>query len=588
MPLVEYRTQIDRVLAGSPADPYVYARLMQLASASDYDAAAITVDGWPSAQAGGYLVIDPYGAICEVRRVTAVNGAVLTLETGLTHQHAQYAPVFWHAGPINALWFGAVADGTTDDAPALQLALDAAETIGGGAVLIPAGSYGIGLNASLSVASGVSVIGDGPGATTLIVQRDTDVATFDLDGVTDVMIAGLTIYCGTVRAAGPVKTSVGVAMDGAENVTLERIAVTGLFRGFAIGIDGGSNNSNVTLRNCRATQPNAFATAYQCDYGCIAYYCDGLTLDNCVFNGFWLDGIKINRNCTNVRVLNCSSCDNGVSYDYGLNGQGIDLYPGGNSVLIVGGEFSRNKGGGIYTKASSVNMAPDSQGVPRGLRVVDAICKANTGAGLGIENPGDPLVFQVSIVGGLFEDNSTFGIYLAARQVTIEGAICRKNGYAGIEVAAASYGITLIGVQIIANSQNSAGTYHAINVSAQDVQIVAPYINGADGDEIGAYGDDSALTKYHNRSIYIGANADNVQVIGGWYRNQNSAADHISSNTDSTGIIVNRPMTRTPEAYSAYSAGSLVVDVTTGYAYLKTTAAGTNTGWQRIATTDML
>lgn len=587
MPLVEYRTTVNRALAGSPASPYAYLERGRLLLATQINDYQISVDGWPTAIANGYLVIDAYTTICEVRRITSVSGTDIELSAGLSYTHAQDALCFWHAGAINAQWFGALADGSTDDEAALQAAIDAAADVGG-ALLIPAGEYALAQDASLSVPSGMTILGDGPTATVIIIHKSSSEPTLALTGVTDVTVRDLGVRCDTVRTASPVTANTGISIDGCSRILIDNVHITGTFVGVEIGNQTANNNDAITLRNCIARQTATYATAYQCNYGLHAQYCDGLIVDGCMFAGWWLDGIKINRNCTNVKIVNCASTDNGVSYDYGGNGQGIDLYPGGNSVLIMGGEFSRNKGGGIYAKASDVNLPPDNYGSPRGLRVVGAVCKGNTGPGLGIENPGDPLVFQVSIVGGLFEENTTYGIYLAGRQVTIEGTICRKNNYAGIEIASASYGITLIGCQIIANGQASAGSYHGINISAQDVLIIAPYVNGADSDTIGEYGDDAALTKYHNRSIYIGASADNVQVIGGWYRNQSSASDHIASAAGATGIIINRPMTRTPEAYSAHSAGSLVVDATTGYAYLKTSATGTTTGWQRIATTDML
>ena len=41
--------------------------------------------------------------------------------------------------------YGAKADGTTNDAPAIQSAIDACATAGGGTVLVPAGKYLIGM-----------------------------------------------------------------------------------------------------------------------------------------------------------------------------------------------------------------------------------------------------------------------------------------------------------------------------------------------------------------------------------------------------------------------------------------------------------
>lgn len=61
--------------------------------------------------------------------------------------------------------FGAVADGTTDDEPALQSALDYAADQGGGNVYLPAGTYAI--SRPLVLRSHVHLTGDGPGRTVI-------------------------------------------------------------------------------------------------------------------------------------------------------------------------------------------------------------------------------------------------------------------------------------------------------------------------------------------------------------------------------------------------------------------------------------
>lgn len=72
-------------------------------------------------------------------------------------------------GSIGVLFFsvkdpiyGATGDGSTDDAAAIQAALDAAETAGGGIVFFPKGTYRH--TTRMSVAAGVSLLGAGPGA----------------------------------------------------------------------------------------------------------------------------------------------------------------------------------------------------------------------------------------------------------------------------------------------------------------------------------------------------------------------------------------------------------------------------------------
>lgn len=66
-------------------------------------------------------------------------------------------------GVFNVLDYGAVGDGTTDDTAAIQAAIDAADTAGGGTVILPAGTFkvtGAGLDAKSA-----SIIGTRAGAT---------------------------------------------------------------------------------------------------------------------------------------------------------------------------------------------------------------------------------------------------------------------------------------------------------------------------------------------------------------------------------------------------------------------------------------
>ena len=89
---------------------------------------------------------------------------------------------------VNVRDFGAVADGKTDDAPAFQKAIDSLGTAGG-TVHAPAGTYFLGMQGKVKVAcpapqdyvgfavrlqSGVTLTGDGPGATVLLASLHTE------------------------------------------------------------------------------------------------------------------------------------------------------------------------------------------------------------------------------------------------------------------------------------------------------------------------------------------------------------------------------------------------------------------------------
>lgn len=487
---------------------------------------------------------------------------------------------------INVRAYGAVGNGTTDDAAAFAAAFAALTSAGGGRLYIPFGTYLLAGSISLSVPSNCIAYGDGPGASVLLIERDSDGHTFWCNGVTDVCVRDLAVLRTEVRTATPAKKNAAVEIDASSRILIENVHAIGTYYGFQVGNNSETPSYDITFRNCKAWQPNAFTNTYQCSYGIATKFVDQLKILFCEFDGFWLDGIKINRNTEGVQVIGCKSNNNGVSRDYGLNGNGIDTYAGSKEVLLLGGEFCNNGGAGIYAKATDTeNTDAGGYGTARGLRVIGVIASGNASGGLTCQDSGVP-VFQGQIIGGHFDDNATYGIYLAARQMSVEGVVCRKNQREGIYIAPESWGIVLVAPQVIANSQESAGTYHGISVNGQQIQIIAPHIDGADSNDLSEVSEYSALTKYHNRSISIGESAVNVAVREGIYQNQASAGTPIRVDSGAQSVTVNGVFSVSPESVLASGPGSFIVSRSDGKAYIKTTAEGTATGWAELATVE--
>lgn len=98
---------------------------LKLGSSVSAGASSIALKG-SSAElvAGRYVIIDPFAATAEIRRISAVSGTAVTLEDGsgdggygitaLQHDHASDAPVFVvDSEPIPWEWFGAVSTTST-------------------------------------------------------------------------------------------------------------------------------------------------------------------------------------------------------------------------------------------------------------------------------------------------------------------------------------------------------------------------------------------------------------------------------------------------------------------------------------------
>ncbi|WP_420110557.1 glycosyl hydrolase family 28-related protein [Pseudactinotalea sp.] len=89
---------------------------------------------------------------------------------------------------VDAAQHGATGDGTTDDRAALQAAVDAAHTAGGGSVRLGAGTYVV--SGGIEIPSGVTIVGEGATATTVIYSGDGGENLFVAvdDAITDGML----------------------------------------------------------------------------------------------------------------------------------------------------------------------------------------------------------------------------------------------------------------------------------------------------------------------------------------------------------------------------------------------------------------
>ncbi|MPV36052.1 right-handed parallel beta-helix repeat-containing protein [Georgenia subflava] len=154
-------------------------------------------------------------------------------------------PVAATGSRINVLEHGADPRvGTVDDAVAIRRAIDVAEP--GDEVYLPAGSYDLRTtdpdddSAVLKLTSGVDLVGDGPGRTSLVfdVPTTAGVEVIAGAGVEDVIIRGLTI---TSADDGPLSTDTGDRSTGLGSAAY----------GIYLGTRSGIGSSNVLIDQVR-------------------------------------------------------------------------------------------------------------------------------------------------------------------------------------------------------------------------------------------------------------------------------------------------------------------------------------------------
>ena len=211
----------------------------------------------------------------------------------------------------NVLDYGAVNDGTGDQTAAFQAAITAATSAsgsyGGKSIFIPSGNYRF--TGTLTINKDfISLVGEGKQCTTLtFVNTTADCITIGTAGVAsrDQHITDLTIT-GSSKTGGN-----AIKILNTFQVNIERVT----FESFFAGIEIGTNNNSVTIRDCTLATSVASST-----YG-IWWHAPGdgtsrsdvLTLDNVVIEGNWIlaDGIIWEGMCStmvasHLRVLHCT------------------------------------------------------------------------------------------------------------------------------------------------------------------------------------------------------------------------------------------------------------------------------------------
>lgn len=280
--------------------------------------------------------------------------------------------------------YGAAGDGTTDDRPAIQAAIDAVNSAGGGLVWLPQGNYLI--NTPLTMKSNVVLKGVGTGASRIICGTGTVNYAIYASGAELFAISDLTINPGNSTSTG----IDGIYATGCSLFRMENLEIINA-RDNGINLAGTSANGNINncyfyeCGNTNASSNKNLAiaiegtdsespttdinitncTAKQCGYtpggttfgggGFLAgQYTDYINFSNCRtischYNGFRLEGQR-------AKLTNCHVLDNGGTYGFVFRGptaEGANL----SVVDTVGtGIALSNKAAGTDTRYELTNI----------------------------------------------------------------------------------------------------------------------------------------------------------------------------------------------------------------------------------------
>lgn len=188
--------------------------------------------------------------------------------------------------------YGARGDGSGDDVPAIQAAVDAAVAAGGGVVHLPAGTYRLEsgrllddplapMAANLPLMDGVTYEGDGIGRTVLVMAAPSYVSCFGSIGGTDVHVKDLSIIADRSLHASD---GDGIKLEGVTDSSFTNVAAENQYIAFAI-----IGCTRIRLTGCvaRATSLNfsiSVADAFPVCKSVLVDRCRSFDSEQC---GFW-------------------------------------------------------------------------------------------------------------------------------------------------------------------------------------------------------------------------------------------------------------------------------------------------------------
>lgn len=248
----------------------------------------VDVDSTTGFVAGAYVAYLLAGGALEYNRIDAVTSSTrLTLITNIgtggigdnayvsmiSPSEYQAANAINHAGELtlvqalayaaggvyNVRAYGAVADGATDDAAAINAAIAAAAAAGGGTVLLPEGTYKITAALDLTETSNIALVGGGGHFGTVLDCHNTGGAAIEIIGSKQIRLADIKIEgdASNTPAVG-VWCGRGVSADTSQ-VVLERVYLYGAYSLACVYVTG---CESVQMRQCSLFPNNA-----GCDYG---------------------------------------------------------------------------------------------------------------------------------------------------------------------------------------------------------------------------------------------------------------------------------------------------------------------------------
>jgi polygalacturonase len=266
---------------------------------------------------------------------------------------------------LNVRDFGAVGDGIANDTKAIQQALDRCWVLGGGEVIVPAGSYLTGAvalksNTVLRLEKNATLVGtpnfaDYPvtqvrwegkwiqGHTALVYALDAR----NIGIVGEGKLAGNHALGGRPNAENPLRHPALIEMINCTNIQLENFS-TDYYRMWSIHL---TYCENIVIKNLtiRSTGGNGDGIDLDSDKHATIDGCDIVTGDDCISlkSGRGMEGYTLARATEDVRITNCTFADS----LFACIGIGSETSGGIRNAVIKNCKFTYAKSYAVYIKS---------------------------------------------------------------------------------------------------------------------------------------------------------------------------------------------------------------------------------------------
>ena len=311
--------------------------------------------------------------------------------------------------------------------------------------------------------------------------------------------------------SGPAQSSsYGIEVWG-DDVVIEDVWIDDCYSAVRTEDHEEDPSANVTLRrvHCRHSHSNAYTSIFGFWFDTV----DGLLVEDCTSRNTWLDGLKLRRLCSNVRVI-------GGSYNASLMGDGIDAYASGGSLTLRDVTCDDHVfGSGINIKVSDLTGA---WGHARKITIDNCKARRNETVGLVVNRDAEfaarPHAAHIRITGGDYSDNncsdaSTCGaIDIDARSVELDGVLATGNRGPGLWIRPSARDVRIRGGRFAANGASGTGLPSNVIIDGQRVVLDHPVLLGKDGDDIAGDAEFDALDAVTSYGVLCQTTAADVTI----------------------------------------------------------------------------